>query len=164
MLYQVLLGKTVTAGAEIANGIVVDAAPILGKFIGQELPQLREWVLRNGGHIRSVSLSRSLPDELDRPEVEWLRAAKLNIHARKVLLEAGFKSKEEVEARTIVGMTKLPGCSRQTALVIASAFHLKPYNFDIQRALYPFYPTHIAALAATGNIVAKAPYRTNGGH
>jgi hypothetical protein len=53
-LYQVFL-RNATAGVEAADGVVVNAAPLLGKFMGQPLKNLDGWVARNGGTMQLVS-------------------------------------------------------------------------------------------------------------
>lgn len=53
-LYQVFL-KGVTAGVEVSpDGVVVDAAPVLKKFIGVRLDKLRNWVTGKGGQVNAV--------------------------------------------------------------------------------------------------------------
>lgn len=54
VLYQVSL-KDVTAGLEVSpDGVVVDAAPVLKKFIGLRLDRLCGWVKAHGGQVKRV--------------------------------------------------------------------------------------------------------------
>jgi hypothetical protein len=52
-LYQVHLNQ-ITAGVEVTDGIVTEAAPVLRKFVGARLAKLRTWLMAKGGSIRPV--------------------------------------------------------------------------------------------------------------
>lgn len=38
-----------TVGVKVENGIIVDAAPIVKKFLGSELKRLVAWMTKQGG-------------------------------------------------------------------------------------------------------------------
>lgn len=62
MLFQIKLNN-VTAGVEVTDGIITDAAPIFKKFIGARFIKFKAWVERQGGYVGLVSVESNANED-----------------------------------------------------------------------------------------------------